>query len=499
MATILRISKLFYSIRWQFVLLFLALVALVFGMVAMAVSSLVEDHLVKQRIDTQKKNTSNIALQISPYLAEADSNSMYDVLLKNSKELEGRFLVLNSSGIVQADSASSEYNGRRIKENEIDEILLNQKDSAEAFHKVNNASGEESFWALYTTSSIMNNGKTIGVLLYSSSIKDVMRATSNLRIQLLWMYIFACVLVVVASVFFTGVMTKPVKQLTEVAMKISSGDLSKRSSIKGKSEMSELGETFNMMCDKLQVIDEQRSQFVSDASHELKTPLASMKILVESLLYQENVPEEVYKEFLGDINNEIDRLSNLITDLLLLSKMDNNIQVIDVEKVQLAILVEKCYQALSPIAKHNKISLNLHIESQGEVEGDPLKLRQAINNLMENALKYTQEGGQVDVTVKKESGNVLVIVKDNGMGISEKHLIHIFERFYRVDKARSRDTGGTGLGLHIVRRIALMHGGRVLVESKEGQGSQFTLVIPVSSQQIHDALVKNDETPEGKN
>jgi len=460
---------------------FLALVALVFGMVSLAVSSLVESRLVNDRIIAQKKSTSNIAVQIAPYLAESDAGSIYDIISRNGSELGGRFLVLSSSGIVQVDSFS-QFNGRRLYEREINDILYRYNDSAHGFHKVQGGSGG-TFWTLYTTSSIISNGEIVGVLLYSASISDVMRITDTLGMQLLWMYAFACVVVVLASIFFTGLITKPVKELTNVAMKISAGDWSQRAHIQGKSEMAELGDTFNMMCDRLQHIDEQRSQFVSDASHELKTPLASMKILVESMLYQDDVPDEVYKEFLGDINGEIDRLSNLITDLLLLSKMDNDTSLVQLEKVNLSELTEKCFRALMPLAEKKRIELLITATEGVETEGDPLKLRQAIYNLMDNAIKYTPEGGRVEVTVKREGAEAKVEIRDNGLGIGEKHLSHIFEQFYRVDRARARDTGGTGLGLHIVRRIALMHGGRVTVDSKEGAGSTFTLILPLTQEQ----------------
>lgn len=476
--------------------MFLALVAVVFGMVSLAVSSLVENRLVNDRILTQKKSTSNIAVQVAPYLAESDSGAIYDIITSGGNELGGRFIVLSSSSIVQADSAS-QLNGLRLREREINDILYRYNDSSHGFHEVSASSGS-TFWTLYTTSSIISNGETIGVLLYSASISDVMRVTDALGMQLLWMYAFACAVVVLASIFFTGLLTKPVKELTDVAIRISAGDLSQRAHIQGKSEMAELGATFNMMCDRLQYIDVQRGQFVSDASHELKTPLASMKILVESMLYQDNVPDEVYKEFLGDINSEIDRLSNLITDLLLLSKMDNDTSLVQVERVNLGELAEKCYRALLPLAEKKQIDLQVGAAEGVVAEGDPLKLRQAIYNLMDNAIKYTPEGGRVDVSVRREGQDARVVIKDTGLGISEKHLAHIFEQFYRVDRARARDTGGTGLGLHIVRRIALMHGGRVTVESKEGEGSTFTLILPLAQEQKEQREQQADTKETGK-
>ena len=472
-----------YSIRWRFVIIYLILVGIIFGLVSVAVSSMVENYLVDQYLKSAQKNANSTAVQIAPYLSDSDANSMYNIVVSNGNDMGGRLLVLNGSGIVQTDSFSS-LNGIKLNEREVNDVLYGQNSSSYGFHLIDDSATGDSFWSVYYTSSIIHNGDIIGVVLYSSSIKDVVRATSALQSQTLIIFILACGVIIISSMLSTNWITNPINKLTEVAVKISSGDLSQRANIKGKGEIAELGQTFDMMCDKIQNVDKQRSEFVSDASHELKTPLASMKILVESLLYQDNVPEEVYKEFLSDINGEIDRLSSLITDLLLLSKMDSDIMTINLETVDLSALINKCVEALRPIAQTRNITLSTNLEGGLDIECDPLKLRQALNNLIENAIKYTQDNGHVRINSKRHGTEVAIQIEDDGIGMSAEHLQHIFERFYRVDKARSRETGGTGLGLHIVRRIALMHGGRVEVESEEGRGSKFTLILPIV--QVHE-------------
>ncbi|BDF58322.1 hypothetical protein CE91St36_11390 [Christensenellaceae bacterium] len=468
-----------YSIRWRFVIIYLILVGIIFGLVSVAVSSMVENYLVKRYLQDAETSANRTAVQIAPYLSDSDANSMYNIVVSNGNDMGGRLLVLNSSGIVQTDSFSS-LNGVKLNEREVNDVLYGQNSSSYGFHLIDDSTTDDSFWSVYYTSSIIHNGKIIGAVLYSSSITDVVKATSLLQSQTLIIFILACGVIIISSMLSTNWITNPINKLTDVAVKISAGDLKQRARIKGKGEIAELGQTFDMMCDKIQNLDKQRSEFVSDASHELKTPLASMKILVESLLYQDNVPEEVYKDFLSDINGEIDRLNSLITDLLLLSKMDSDIMAINLETINLSSLVNKCVEALRPIAQMRDIRITENLESGLEIECDPLKLRQALNNLIENAIKYTQDGGHVQVSSKRRGNEVAVQIEDDGIGMSEEHLQHIFERFYRVDKARSRETGGTGLGLHIVRRIALMHNGRVEVESAEGQGSKFTLILPVT-------------------
>ncbi len=468
-----------HSIRSRFVIIYLILVAIVFGVVAVIVTSIFEGYLVNQRIDIISKNANDVAVQVAPYLSQSDANSMYDIAVKNAQESGGIVLFLNSSGIVQTDSSSA-FNGRRLNIREVNEIIYGRNSSAYGYHQILNKETNTDFWAVYYTSAVINNGQIIGAVLHSSSIQDVVLATDALGMQMLWLYIFACVAIIISSIISTGYITKPVNQLTDVAIKISSGDLSNRAQISGKGEIAELGQTFNMMCDRLQNIDKQRSEFVSDASHELKTPLASMKILVESLLYQDEVKEDVYKEFLSDINSEIDRLNSLITDLLLISKMDSDNVMLNFDAVNLTYLVNKSISALTPIAKAKNIKVTTNFYDDVTILGDELKLRQALNNLIENAIKYSKADSKVNIKVKKAGQDVIISIKDNGVGMSEEHLNHIFERFYRVDKARSRETGGTGLGLHIVRRIALMHKGRVEVQSKENVGSVFRLILPIT-------------------
>ncbi|MDL2236665.1 HAMP domain-containing histidine kinase [Christensenellaceae bacterium OttesenSCG-928-K19] len=439
-----------------------------------------ENFLYTQRINSHREEMSSVAVQVAPYLEQSDAVEMYNIATKSGNDIGGRILVLSSSGIVQVDSFS-QYNGWKLTVDEVNDIIYGKNSASYGKHNIYDGATGNYFPVLYTTSSVMSGGEIIGAVLLSARVTDVVDALASLRMQMLWAYLFTSVIIFLSSMLLTNFIVRPVQELTNVAMKISNGDLESRAHIEGKSELAELGQTFNMMCDRLQNVDRQRSEFVSDASHELKTPLASMKILVESLLYQDHVEEPVYKEFLSDINGEIDRLNGLITDLLLLSKMDNDILSINVEWVSLRDIVNKCAHSLEPIAEKKEITVDVQVADEVSIECDPLKLRQAVNNLIENAIKYTGENGHVYVTIRRAGQEAQIRIEDNGVGMKEEHLAHIFERFYRVDKARARGTGGTGLGLHIVRRIALMHGGRVEVESNEGKGSVFTLVLPIQS------------------
>ncbi|MBE5781046.1 MAG: hypothetical protein E7328_04420, partial [Clostridiales bacterium] len=224
-------------------------------------------------------------------------------------------------------------------------------------------------------------------------------------------------------------------------------------------------------------LDKTRSDFVANASHELKTPLSSIKILAESLLYQDGVPEATYKEFLGDINEQIDRMVTLLNDLLVISQTEQKEYKITRSRVEVGDLIQRVIGVLGPLAEENHISL-IGKESDLAISCDATLMQTAVENIVNNGIKYTPQGGSVTVYATGDEDGVQIHVEDTGVGISESDQKHIFDRFYRVDKARSRETGGTGLGLSIVDTIVKLHGGTVTVKSEVGKGSIFTIYIP---------------------
>ena len=230
----------------------------------------------------------------------------------------------------------------------------------------------------------------------------------------------------------------------------------------------------------MKILDESRNEFVSNVSHELKTPLTSMKVLADSLVGQEGVPEELYQEFMGDITAEIDRENKIITDLLSLVKMDKKAADLNVEHLNINQLLEDILKRLRPIADKRHIDLILDSFRPVEADVDEVKFTLAVSNLVENGIKYNVDDGWVRVTLDADHKYFYVKVADSGMGIPEESIGRIFERFYRVDKSHSKEIGGTGLGLAITRNAILLHRGSIKVSSVEGQGTTFTVKIPLS-------------------
>ena len=225
--------------------------------------------------------------------------------------------------------------------------------------------------------------------------------------------------------------------------------------------------------------EDSRQEFVSNVSHELKTPITSMKVLADSLLAQEDVPNELYKEFMTDIAEEIDRENKIISDLLSLVKMDKRSSDVNIQETNINQLIELIIKRLRPIAATRDINLVLESFKPVMAEVDETKLSLALSNLIENGIKYNQESGWVHISLNVDNKYFYVKVEDSGIGIPQEDQENIFERFYRVDKSHSREIGGTGLGLAITRSAVLMHHGAIKVYSKEGEGTTFTVRIPL--------------------
>ena len=240
-----------------------------------------------------------------------------------------------------------------------------------------------------------------------------------------------------------------------------------------------ISEAYNKTADRLRILDESRQEFVSNVSHELKTPLASIRVLADSLLAAENVPEELYREFLQDISSGVDREQQIIDDLLTLVKVDRTKGELNITKENVNDLVERTMKELLPIAEKKNVELVLESFRPVVAEIDSLKMSLAVSNLIENAIKYNNDGGWVRVSLNADHKFFYIKVADNGIGIPEDSQAQVFSRFYRVDKARSRESGGTGLGLAITESVIHSHHGAIRLYSKENVGSTFTVRVPL--------------------
>ena len=285
------------------------------------------------------------------------------------------------------------------------------------------------------------------------------------------------VLLIIFSFVFALRFSRRLREIMASMRIIQQGDYTHRVTLSGTDELAFLGLEFNHLADRLNTSEEKRRRFVSDASHELKTPLASIKLLSDSIL-QNDMDMDTVREFVGDIGDEAERLNRMTAKLLSLTKVDGT-EPHDCEIISMAHTVERVVRMLRPVADLQDITIDMDLCASCPVLILEDDLYQVIFNLVENGIKYNMAGGRITVRLHRHDDNAVLQVSDTGMGIPKEALGHIFERFYRVDKARSRATGGSGLGLAIVRTIVQRNRGEITVDSVLDQGTTFTVTFPI--------------------
>ncbi len=326
---------------------------------------------------------------------------------------------------------------------------------------------------------VVGEEKVEGVIIFTASLKGANRVSYNANKQTVLfgaLVILVCILLAVVigilSVRSMKILNKHMEQAKE-------GGFDEQIPVQGFKEMRALTDNYNDTMNKLAVLDSTRQEFVSNVSHELKTPITSMKVLAESLIQNEEADLPMYKEFMSDISEEIERESKIISDLLTLVKMDKKSAAMNIEEVDVNALLEIILKRVTPIANSRGIEITYESYREVKAEIDEVKLSLALTNIIENAVKYNVDNGWVKVTLNADHKNFHIKVADSGVGIPDDCKEQVFERFYRVDKARSRDTGGTGLGLAITKNVILMHKGTIKLYSESGEGSTFTIKIPI--------------------
>ncbi|MDW7668039.1 MAG: HAMP domain-containing sensor histidine kinase, partial [Bacillota bacterium] len=433
------------------------------------------DWHINERREELTEDSKRIADDISYYLSVYDS-SIYKTYLKSvankyGDTLNSRIIILDEEKRVVADS-NDEFNFSTLELLEIEESLQGEISS-------NNYYFSDIGNVMYIGYPVIFEDEINGSVFISESINNLYEKVNSLIYKIKVLIIVISFLIIVGLYFLTYFFLKPINKFYPAIENIKKGDLGQKVNIKTRDEFNLLGEAFNSMTVRLNEVDEQREAFVANVSHELKTPLASIKLLTENLLLQENIEKKVYREFLEDINDEIDRLNNIVTELLSLVDLDKNKLKLNYQITYLNYILEKIIEQLNPLAKEKNIKLVLEEKDRIQIKMDKDKIKQAIINVVHNAIKYSEEDTVVKVSLYSDKSYATIKVSDTGFGIPKESIPYIFDRFYRVDKARSRKTGGTGLGLSISKQIINMHHGTINVKSRVGKGTTFYIKIPL--------------------
>ena len=469
-------------------LAYLLIIAIAFLAVAVTLVQLVGEYLFSQQIAEDGKVAAELSGAAADALYLRDANRLYALAADASDGDSRRVLVLDAWGVVQADAAS-ELNGMRFPVQEVRRVLQGES-SAYGYYAEGGSDGPEQMMTLLGrreatgvfASAVRRGDDTIGVLVYISRAQQIYDNLMQIQQRIMLWMILVTLAVLVMSMFVLRRITVPIAELNEGIQLMTRGDFTARVNVPGKNEFAQLGKAFNTMSERLEKLDQARNQFVSNASHELKTPLATMKIMLQSVQQGgDAMPLELRNEFLNDVDKEIDRLTRIVGDLLTLVNIDSGGMQLNKEVFSLKDMVQDQVKRLLPMARERGIEMDCVARDAADVEGDLSKLSQVVYNVIENAIKYTPRGGSVNVELTRSGKRAVIRVSDTGIGIPEADIAHIFDRFYRVDKARSRETGGTGLGLSIVNQIVNLHDGDITVTSAENQGSTFVIDLPLAN------------------
>mgnify|MGYP001101177513 CR=1 FL=1 len=466
------------SMKFRLICLFMLIGILTGILIRTGILTAYEKHAVSNRsVDVigQAKILANQMVS-TDYINGAESESITSQLQQMSRIYDGRILLIDSSFHIIKDTYDLDTDKTIISE----EVIKSFRGEDSMNYDVDNHYVEMTI--PLTTDNVESGEKSIiGVLLISVSTDSILANLEYMRNAALVLQIFGAVLLFAVSVFLSVRLTNPLKNMASSIAEIqngygtSDGELM----IKDYSETVQISEKFNKLYSRMKMLDDSRPEFVSNVSHELKTPITSIRGYVELLESGMAQDPDTARDFLGRIKKEAMRMTNLVDDILMISRLESRGAKADIVTIRTVELLEDSLSSIAAQAASRGITVHKECENF-TIRADLRQMQELFNNLLTNAVKYNNEGGEIWVQVKHWGADMILTVRDTGVGIPAESQGRIFERFYRVDKGRSRKQGGTGLGLSIVKHIVNFYHGSVKVESEVGKGSTFTVKLQIA-------------------
>ena len=401
------------------------------------------------------------------------SNSLSNQIDELAASMNGRIIVIKNNYKIIKDT-HTDFQSRFFLNDNILDVMDGKKT------RIVSESGKYIEVMVPIVSKAGKQNHILGAVQATVPSEDMMGAVTEMEHRRN-MLLVACIICGLSmAMIISYLLTRDLKKIQRDVDFIAAGHEDESIEETGFLEVRSIVQRFNEILGRMQTLEDSRQEFVSNVSHELKTPMTSIKVLADSLVGQENVPVELYQEFMQDITVEIDRENKIITDLLSLVKLDKKAADLNIAEVDINEMLENILKRLNPIASVKHVELVLESFRPVVAEIDEVKLSLAFSNLIENGIKYNVENGYVHVKLDADHKYFFVTVTDSGIGIPEESIDKIFERFYRVDKSHSREIGGTGLGLAITRSAIVMHRGAIKVKSEEHKGTTFSVRIPLT-------------------
>jgi len=441
----------------------------------------IQDSFEQKICDKLRSNAVQVGEMLRDNLQEPEEASIQKEIERLASAPNLRITIIDRRGKVLGDSAQKPA------------LMENHKERPEVAAAIKNGFGQSTHFSTtlgcnmkYVAVSVTDGNNILGVVRFALPVSDVRLEMRLIYKAMLIGGISSIIIALLIAYFISRTISFPIKEMQETAERLAKGDFSKRINIKSRDELGELAKSLNTMAEELQLkietlkrLDTMRTDFVANVSHELKTPLTSIKGFVETLESGAINDRQNAKRFLSIIRKHTDRLGKIIDDLLSLGELELRKDSIEKVELDLRNLVDEVVMGFGHalVTKQQTLTVNSQ-EGDFIIKADRDKIEQVFVNLIDNAIKYTKEGGHITVSLSRQKDEVAIIVEDNGIGIPKEYLDRVFERFYRVDKARSRELGGTGLGLSIAKHIVLLHNGKISIESELGRGTKVLATLP---------------------
>ncbi len=457
------------SIRVRFFLSYLFIIAAVLLVLNFYPTLTMQNSIFRMK-QTSVQNQATVVASALSSLESLSEDEVEQVMNQLDTSGLNRLIVTDEMGLILYDTTENEDSVGKY-------ALLNETALA--------LQGKDVFRSVYSEDAFRSRaavpvtyrGMLIGCVYVYEYDRDQAALLAGLQQNLQKLSVAFVAAAFAVSLLVSGSMTRKTSKLLQGIQNTEGGTLAQKVELRGHDELNMLADEFNDMTDRLNRTEEVRRRFVSDASHELKTPLASIRLLTDSILQTEDIDKDTMREFVGDIGEEAERLTRITEKLLALTRLDAGAET-EQTQVELRDTIEKVLNMLRPLAKRREVRLETRIEAPGRMVANEDDLYQIVFNLAENGVKYNVPQGEVLVTLREEQGCVILLVEDTGIGIPETEREKIFHRFYRVDKARSRAAGGTGLGLSIVRDMVKKYHGTIETGPRGAGGSWFRVTFP---------------------
>jgi two-component system OmpR family sensor kinase len=462
------------KIRFKLALTYLLVIAAILFIINSQVTRALKNNYLDEEAAKSLANANIIAIAGKDIILYNDPNSS-SFIRSYSEQMEVRILVIDQNGNVTADSFEENWLiGQPLTYEEVDAALKGEE--VTGVYELD--TGKR---VLYAVVPVVREERIFGAVMLVSNLEEIYATLDGISQLITLFSIAGGIFALLVSLFLSNQLSDPVNKLAAAVRRVSDGHLDQRVDIDSNDEIGILADDFNEMAAKLEETDRTLRNFLADASHELKTPLSSIKVLSQSLIDSQEQDPAVYRDFLQDISSEADRMSALVNDMFELTKLQGDIdRPVPLKNLQVEGLLNHIKGLVQGDALQKGLDIWVQVGGYGQISW-PLNqdlFTHIMLNLASNAIRFTPDGGRVTVSADIEGEELVVRVQDTGIGISQEELPHIYDRFYRVAQDRNRDTGGTGLGLAITRQAVLRHGGTIDVESTPGDGTTFEVRFP---------------------